>query len=101
MNPNYPKYQYSVFLKNGRDEQVVIRADDFEEFKKLKVDIDMILEKRKAEEKVITVSGKTCSECGTQLERKEGVNKFGKKWSGWACPNFKNCGAKIIFDNTK
>lgn len=23
----YPKYQYSVFLKNGRDQQFVVRAD--------------------------------------------------------------------------
>lgn len=32
----YPKIQWSVFVKNGKDTQYVIRADSEEEFKKLK-----------------------------------------------------------------
>ncbi len=54
MNKAYPKFQYSVFLKNGRDEQLVIRADDFEELAEAKKDIDKIMGKR--EEKPVQTS---------------------------------------------
>jgi len=42
----FPKYQYSVFISNGQDEQIVIRADNFKEFKTLKRNVDVILKKR-------------------------------------------------------
>lgn len=40
----FPKYQYSVFLKNGRDQQLVIRANTFEELVEAKKNVDKILE---------------------------------------------------------
>ena len=43
---DYPRFQFSVFTKNGRDEQFVIRADNFEEFKELKKQLDTILAKK-------------------------------------------------------
>lgn len=42
---DYPKYQYSVFL-GGREEQLVIRADSWEEFLTLKKNADSIIEKK-------------------------------------------------------
>jgi hypothetical protein len=41
----YPKYQYSVFLRNGRDEQIVIRSDNFDEFLTQKANVNKILDK--------------------------------------------------------
>lgn len=43
MDNSFPKYQYSVFLNGSRDEQLVIRADTFEEFQQLKADANSIL----------------------------------------------------------
>ena len=47
---DYPKYQYSVFLKNKRDEQLVIRVDTWKEFKKAKENVNKILDKVEATE---------------------------------------------------
>ena len=41
----YPKYQYSIFLKGTKDEQLVIRADDWDEFLELKKKADVIINK--------------------------------------------------------
>lgn len=46
---SYPKYQYSLFLKNSREEQVVIRADNWEDFLDAKKNVDKIVGKREAE----------------------------------------------------
>lgn len=35
----YPKFQWSIFVKNGKDQQFVIRAETIEEFKKAKSDV--------------------------------------------------------------
>lgn len=53
----YPKYQYSIFLKNGKDEQLVIRSDSFEELVEAKKNIEKIMEKR-ADTVTSTVSTK-------------------------------------------
>lgn len=42
-NKGYPKYQYSVFIKNGRDQQIVVRADTIDEFTKEIKEIDLVL----------------------------------------------------------
>ena len=43
---SYPRFQYSAFTKNGRDEQFVIRADSWAEFIELKKQLDTILAKK-------------------------------------------------------
>ncbi len=40
----FPKYQYSVFYKKGRDAQLVVRSNSLEEFKQLIRNIDWITE---------------------------------------------------------
>jgi hypothetical protein len=56
----YPKYQYSVFIKNGKDQQLVIRTETFEELVEAKKNIDMILEKsQETTEKLATEFVKT------------------------------------------
>lgn len=45
----YPKYQYSIFLKNGKDSQMVVRADDFEEFKGLIKNIQSLIDSNRQE----------------------------------------------------
>ena len=82
-NKGYPAYQYSVFLKNGRDEQIVIRADDFIEFMELKKNVDIILEKRAtatpATSEPIKSNIPTCPYHNKPMTLREG--KFGKFWS--------------------
>ena len=90
----YPKYQYSVFTKNGRDEQLVIRADTFEELKEAKLNIDKILEKR-AEASQNTpqsvpapIMNRPCTQegCqGTQTYRNGISKKTNKPYAGWFC----------------
>ena len=46
---NY-KYQYSCFIGGGKAEQLVIRSDSWEEFKKMRKRIDKILGKRRVEQ---------------------------------------------------
>lgn len=85
---SYPKYQYSVFLKNGKDAQVVVRADEFEEFKKLVEDIssefahrydnraDAVPTKPSAQE--------DCPICHNSVWINEG-EKNGKPWKNKKC----------------
>jgi hypothetical protein len=40
---SFPKFQYSIFVDNQRNAQMVIRANTFEEFKQLKKDADSLL----------------------------------------------------------
>ncbi len=35
----YPKFQWSVFVKNGKDTQYVVRSDSFEEFVAMKTQV--------------------------------------------------------------
>ena len=97
MDKGFPKFQYSIFLKNGRDEQLVIRADTFEELMEAKKDINKILEK--VEEKADVPEGwfkenkKSCSvdhSTLTVLEvKKEGINKGRHFTSCKQCNEFK------------
>jgi hypothetical protein len=89
---SYPKYQYSVFMKNGRDEQLVIRADTFEELMELKKNIDLILAKRAEPVKTANQTF-ACSYrledgsiCGAPAEYREGTSaKSGKPWKAVFC----------------
>ncbi len=80
---SYPKYQYSVFMKNGRDEQLVIRANTFEELIELKKNIDVILEKH------APAQGLVCKTCGAPAEERSGTSKAGKPWHGIFCSKTK------------
>lgn len=49
MEKHYPLYQYSVFLSDDRNEQIVIRTDTWQEFLDAKTEVNKILEKRQKE----------------------------------------------------
>lgn len=89
---SYPRYQYSTFNKNGKEEQFVIRADTYEEFLDEKRNIDKILEKKEAAS-AIKPAVKTfiCSKCGQAAEYREGKNDQGKEWKGIFCSDKENC----------
>ena len=78
----YPKYQYSIFLKGSKDEQLVIRADTWEEFKKLKAKADIITKKVTAtpyQQQPVkdVVEGQTCRKC---QKAKMVLNPKTNKW---------------------
>lgn len=88
----YPVYQYSYFVNGSRDEQLVIREDNFEAFKEAKRNIDQIIEKRKTEaatkEIPLTPTETTpmlCNTCGQPAVIKSGMSKKGKAWKGIFC----------------
>lgn len=57
---DYPKYQYSIFL-DGKREQLVIRAEDWEEFLKLKSNANTIIKKKQEKEQQELGN---CDKCG-------------------------------------
>ena len=88
---NYPKYQYSTFRKNGRDEQLVIRTETFKDLIKAKKNIDQILEKD-VKQQVLPVGGEAiatpkCPECGDPMTKRTG--KSGKEF--WGCSKYPEC----------
>ena len=93
---NYPRFQYSVFLGDSREEQLVVRAEDFEEFSELKAKIAPLLEKppvRKAANgnSVVKAANFNCEVCGSAAEYREGVSKRTKKpYKGVFCTS-KDC----------
>lgn len=71
----FPKFQYSIFLDDKRDEQIVIRTETWEEFLEAKAEVNKILEKRATQNafsKPVTNTTQpelnedlgTCSNCG-------------------------------------
>lgn len=107
MDESFPKYQYSIFLDNNRNGQMVIRADSWEEFESLlsKAGLQM---QRKIEMNTTqmatpqpvqpqttfpepvkpTQNGLTakCVDCGADMVEKSGF-KNGKQWHALFCPN--------------
>jgi len=92
---NYPKYQYSIFLKNGRDEQIVIRAESFTELKEAKKNVNLILDKVKQTEIPDTkpvgreaIATPKCPVCGMTM-----VKRFKKADNSpfWGCSNYPDC----------
>ena len=79
-------------MKNGRDEQLVIRADDFEDLKEAKKNIDKIMDKRevkeepKQEAEQESLVTPKCPECG-----KEMVKRDGRYGSFWGCSSYPEC----------
>ena len=81
MNESFPKYQYSIFLRDTRDEQLVIRTDTFEELLEAKKNIDTIITKREnvtLKQKTIPIEQfeEVCEKCGS----KKGTSKKGNKY---------------------
>jgi len=76
---DYPAYQYSVFLKGSRDEQLVIRADNWEEFMELKKNADVIISKVETKPTQNNLSAGVCSIHNVPLIEKNG--KFGVFYS--------------------
>ncbi len=83
----FPLYQYSIFLNGSRDEQLVIRADTFEELVEAKKNIDKILTKRQntpttsQDAPQQTEDLGTCSKCGAANK----LSKNGKPYCSSLC----------------
>ena len=93
-NAHYPKFQFSLFRGDNREEQLVIRADNFEEFKILKQKLDLMLAPKphtngKAAEQ--TNGAVNCDKCSGDAEYREGVSKKGKAYKGIFCLDKKGC----------
>ena len=75
-------------MKNGRDEQLVIRTETFEELLEAKKEINIILDKVAPKQLSVTEAKTKGCECGGIRTFREGVSKTtGKKWAGWFCSN--------------
>ena len=96
---NYPKFQWSVFVKNGRDQQYVVRADTAEELfagqkdilakigeeavtHKPTVPYTSVPELDEAPMKPFATTCKTCKAVATQ---KSGISKTGKPYNAIFC----------------
>ena len=88
---HYPRIQYSVFPNGSRDEQVVIRADSFEEFTKLKKEVDPLLNAKPSRNTNAQRQGNgemQCMKCRGEAEYREGVSKkTDKPYKGIFCLN--------------
>jgi hypothetical protein len=86
----YPRFQFSVFDKNGHDGQWVVRGDEWEQFL---MDKEAVMEEvNKNAEKHDPISHVTadvnthpCKTCGNSTEFKSGTSKTGKDWKGYFC----------------
>lgn len=70
----YPKYQYSIFLKNGKDSQLVVREDDFTRFTKAILEIQQLVESNKQEN--VPAQAMSLNNCPVhKVEMKPKINK--------------------------
>lgn len=90
--PTYNKLQWSVFVKNGRDQQYVVRADTIDELKKLRNEVLAIVGEDTIENQPTVKPAPTiqpsqigCATCGAPATRKSGVSKAGKPYNGVFC----------------
>jgi hypothetical protein len=92
----YPIFQYSVFIKNGKDAQFVIRANTYDEFISAKKDLDKILNAMGAHETTESPATQTTPQAMTRPCVKEGCQgtqtyktgiskKTGRTWKAWMC----------------
>jgi len=95
MDKSYPTYQYSIFLKGSKDEQLVIRADNWEDFVEAKKKADVIIKKVETKPQQplpITKPDATCAKCGGEMVYREGISKKNNKpYKGYFCKDEK-CG---------
>ncbi len=93
-NAYYPKFQFSLFRGDNREEQLVIRADNFEEFIILKQKLDLMLAPKQhtnGEAREEANGAVKCDKCNRDAEYREGVSKKGKAYKGIFCLNKKGC----------
>ena len=86
---SFPRYQYSVFTKNGRESQVVIRNNNKEKFiedkKWLEESLGRIEPSQTKELTSEPVATLSCLTCGADAVKKTGKKKDGSDWSGIFC----------------
>lgn len=73
----YPAFQYSVFLKGDKDQQIVIRASNWEEFVESKKKVNEILEKVGGKEE------RKCEKCGAEMVHNPKTGKWFCKEKCW------------------
>lgn len=94
---DYPQYQFSVFLGEKRNEQIVIRTDTFEELLEAKNNINKILEKVEAKQETLPTVQITCWSCGAPAEERNGISKKnGKKWRALFCSTGNSSHTKFL-----
>ncbi len=96
----YPRYQWSIFVKNGKDQQFVVRANDITEFKQLLSDVKALIGEEivnptqvapvVAPQAVVLApaahaAGLACNTCGQPATQKSGTNKNGKPYNAIFC----------------
>ena len=101
MDKAYPTYQYSVFRKGGKDEQLVIRAETFDGLIEAKENIDIILGKDTPAQPepqntpstpIPQITVPSCPKCGlamTKRTAKSTGNEF------WGCSSYPECDGVI------
>lgn len=90
MNDSFPRFQYSIFDRNGADAQYVVRNNDWDAFIEDCELVKQIVEDNQAKQDPIMavtkdVNTHPCKNCGGLTEFKEGVSKAGKPWKGYFC----------------
>ncbi|MCK9371080.1 hypothetical protein M0R04_14305 [Candidatus Dojkabacteria bacterium] len=108
MEENFPRFQFSFFPHGKDGEQLVVRGNDFLQFKE---DIFTVKEKFGGNT-TVAVSEQTtpagnptpanpkrlCQSCGSEMTHKTGTSANGA-WGGFFCTNGpKGCGAKPVWD---
>lgn len=87
----YPKIQWSIFIKNGKDQQIVVRADTVEEFKTLRTQVMGVIGELVVESSPVSTpatpaqTGVNCAKCGAPANRKSGTSKNGKPYNAIFC----------------
>ena len=84
------KYQYSKFLGENREEQVVIRADNWEEFKEAAFNIGIKVENIAGEEKADSYQVRRTTQTPNETEKPQSVIEYQK-----SCPQ---CGAEKVLN---
>lgn len=95
---DYNKFQWSKFVGRNRNEQIVVRADTWEEITEginaVKEYVDLIEAVSEApdptdswpqQESLAPDVSKKCQMCGKPMEFRTGTSKTNKPWKGWFC----------------
>lgn len=110
---SFPKFQYSVFTKNGHDGQYVIRTNDKDEFVMLIEYVNSLLPKTAVVDAPTafakSLEGTTdiahpplCGIHGTSMTWRTGVSqKTNKPYAFWACPTKNADGSFCTFKAPK
>ena len=112
---HFPKFQYSVFVDPKREEQLVVRADSFQDFQEQKQQIDLLVKARKSNRvsnptiqteamnglKLYAHNGSaeklTCARCGGEATFRSGFSKKNNRpYKGVFCKD-KTCNFARFF----